>query len=95
MDCRRIIFSGHAIRQMFEREISRDDVHRVIADGRAIAEYPDDMPYPSQLLLGMAHDRPIHVVLAYDDQTHCGYVVTVYVADPELWSDDFTTRRDR
>ena len=38
---------------------------------------------------------PIHVVLAYDEQTRCGYVVTVYVADPELWSDDFTTRRDR
>ncbi len=95
MDCRRVIFSGHAIRQMFEREISRNDVCRVIADERIIAEYPDDRPYPSWLLLGMLHGRPIHVVLAYDDQTRCGYVVTVYVANPELWSDDFTIRRDR
>lgn len=38
MDCKRVVFSGHAIQRMFERAISRDDVLAVIAQGETIAE---------------------------------------------------------
>ena len=95
MKCRQVIFTGHAVRQMFEREIGPDDVRTVIAEGRAIAEYPDDRPYASRLLLGVVGGRPLHVVLAYDESTETGCVVTAYIPNPELWSDDFTTRRDQ
>ena len=65
MDCKRVVFSGHAIQRMFERGIGRDDALAVIAQGETIAEYADDKPYPSRLFLGSAGARPLHVVLAY------------------------------
>jgi len=34
-------------------------------------------------------------VLAYDSTTLTGIVVTVYIPDTGLWTDDFRTRRDR
>jgi hypothetical protein len=52
MNCTRVVFTGHAIQRMFERAISRDDVLAVIEQGEAIAEYTDDKPHPSRLLLG-------------------------------------------
>ena len=30
MDCKNIIFTGHAIRQMFQREIAKDDVREIV-----------------------------------------------------------------
>ena len=95
MDYQQIVFSGHAVRQMFAREISVEDVRMVITAGATIAEYPDDEPYPSCLLSGVVRERTIHVVLAYDSETLTGIVVTAYIPDPGFWSSDFRTRRDR
>jgi hypothetical protein len=58
-----------------------------------IASYPDDAPYPSVLVLGFDHGRPVHVVVARDAGAALCHIVTVYRSDPELWSDDFKTRR--
>ena len=80
---------------MFAREIRTEEIRFVIENGEAIEQYPEDRPYPSHLLLGMVQGRPIHVVLAYDPESQIGYVVTTYIPDPELWSDDFRSRRDR
>ena len=57
-----------------------------------IADYLDDKPYPSTLLLGFINGGPVHVVIARDDQTADCYVVTVYVPDSKLWNDDFRIR---
>ncbi len=46
-----LLFSGHALRQMFERAITSEDVRAVIEEGEVIGSYPDDRPYPSELLL--------------------------------------------
>ncbi len=78
---------------MFERSIAVDEVGTVIAQGELIKSYPDDRPYPSQLYLGVVRGRPIHVLLAYDIDTRTGYVVTAYIPNRSLWSDDFRTRR--
>jgi Domain of unknown function (DUF4258) len=93
MDCKRVVFSGHAIQRMFERTISRDDVLAVIAQGETIAEYPDDKPYPGRLLLGPLGSRPLHVVLASDEKVGLCIVVTVYEPNLEHWSGDFRTRK--
>ena len=87
------VFSGHALRQMFARSISADDIRTVIREGEVIASYPDDRPYPSELLLGFSTERPLHVILAYNEASRIAYVVTTYVPDPKLWSEDFKTRR--
>ena len=93
MDCKRVVFSGHAIQRMFERGISRDDVLAVIAQGETIAEYADDKPYPSRLLLGSVETKPLHVVLASDEAAGLCIVVTVYEPALEHWNSDFRTRK--
>ena len=95
MDCKRVVFSGHAIQRMFERGIGRDDVLAVIAQGETIAEYADDKPYPGRLLLGSVEAKPLHVVLAFDDAVGLCIVVTVYEPTLEHWSGDFRTRKMR
>lgn len=83
------IFRVHALKRMFERAVSVDEVKAVLGSGETIAEYPDDTPYPSRLTLGRVGRRPLHVVAAYnaaDDET---IVITVYEPDPAEWSPDF------
>ncbi len=66
----------------------------VVAYGEVIEENPDDTPFPSYLLLDFVEEgRPIHVVFSYDESTETGYVVTAYIPDPKLWTNDFRTRR--
>ena len=89
-----LVFSGHALRQMFARSITTEELRAVVDEGEVIAAYPDDRPYPSELLLGFRDRSPVHVVLAYDEATRSGYVVTAYVPDPKLWSEDYKTRRN-
>ncbi|WP_414576423.1 DUF4258 domain-containing protein [Anabaena sp. CCY 9402-a] len=50
-------------------------------------------PFPSYLLFDFAAGKPIHVVFSYDESTDTGYVVTAYIPDPNIWSNDFKTRR--
>ncbi len=46
----KVIFSRHAISQMFDRGISVDDIEKTITHGEIIEAYPDDKPYPSRLM---------------------------------------------
>jgi hypothetical protein len=39
------------------------------------------------------NDRPIHVVLAVNEEENMGIVVTAYQPDPSLWGDNFRRRR--
>jgi hypothetical protein len=93
MDGQNIVFSRHAIQQMFLRRISKRDVQAVVAYGEVIEENPDNTPFPSYVLLDFVEGRPIHVVFSYDESTDTGYVVTAYIPDPKLWTNDFRTRR--
>jgi hypothetical protein len=93
MDCASVLFSGHALRRMFERGLSRDAVLETIAHGDEIATYPDDHPYPSCLMLSFVGQAPIHVVVAREPGTRICFVVTSYRPDRNLWSNDFRTRR--
>ena len=93
MDCEHVFFSSHAIKRMFERKISRDDVLEIIHNGEVIADYPDDQPYPSSLLLAFVGDRALHLVLAVDHSTNACYVITTYDPDPSLWEPNFKRRR--
>ena len=95
MRCDRVIFSGHAIQRMFQRGVGRDDVTAVISSGETIAEYPDDHPYPSRLLLGFIKSRPVHVVVAWDRGTGTCTIVTAYEPPPEQWDPEFRKRREQ
>ncbi|MBI2894254.1 MAG: DUF4258 domain-containing protein [Deltaproteobacteria bacterium] len=92
MNCSELIFTGHALTKMFARGIPPEEVRGVLGDGETIAEYPDDKPHPSRLLLGTVHGRVLHVVVARDDATQRCYVITVYEPEHTKWSPDFKRR---
>ena len=91
----RLIFRQHAVRRMFERGISTDDVRAALDAGRVIENYPDDTPYPSCLMLGYAGNRPLHVVYADNESDGERVIVTVYEPDPALWLVDLSTRKPK
>jgi hypothetical protein len=78
---------------MFERRISEDDVHHVLNTGEIVEDYPNDTPYPSQLLLGWSEDRPLHLVVANDAADNERIVITVYEPDSGHWEPDFKRRK--
>lgn len=93
MDCAGLHFSRHAFERMFQRGIDPDAMAQLLATGEVIAEYPDDQPFPSTLLLGFHADLPVHAVVARDSVTgHC-HLVTVYRPDPAIWDETFKKRR--
>ena len=93
MEYRSIDFSAHAIKRMFERQISTDAVISVVKHGEVIAEYKDDQPYPSFLLLGFFTDAPLHVVVGVNPESNDARVITVYAPEHNLWSEDYKTRK--
>ena len=88
------LFSVHVCKRMAERGFSPDTIKNIIKNGVIIKEYPDDTPYPSRLILGYDGNRPIHVVSAYDQNDDIEYIITVYEPNTQLWTSDFTKRRD-
>ena len=78
---------------MFERQIERSVVESVIQSGTTIESYPEDTPYPSRLVLGWDHDRPVHVVVADNLQAEETIVITVYQPDPMRWNSGFSRRQ--
>ncbi|MDO8689959.1 MAG: DUF4258 domain-containing protein [Dehalococcoidia bacterium] len=93
MEARSLVFRTHAIRRMFQRGISREDVRHVLSTGETIEEYPDDAPYPSRLLLGWRGSRPLHVVVADNVEVGEAIVVTVYEPDSGQWNAGFRRKK--
>ncbi|MBI5116193.1 DUF4258 domain-containing protein, partial [Candidatus Poribacteria bacterium] len=75
------------------RRVEKNEVRAVINTGQIIAEYPNDNPFPSCLMLATVRGRPLHVVVAVANKNRRCHIVTIYVPDPAKWSDDFKTRR--
>ncbi|TBW55211.1 DUF4258 domain-containing protein [Marinobacter halodurans] len=91
--CSSVSYTGHALRRMFERGLSSEEVVYVIQAGDMIMDYPDDRPYPSQLRLGWVNNRAIHVVVAQETESCACYVITAYYPTQDVWSEDFKSRR--
>ncbi|MCW3111046.1 MAG: hypothetical protein JWQ09_5552 [Segetibacter sp.] len=77
---------------MFERNIQPEDVIDAVRMGEVIMEYTDDKPYPSYLILKFVHNRPIHIVVARNDENGFCFVITVYQPTSKLWSTDFKNK---
>jgi hypothetical protein len=91
----KVAFRVHALRRMFERQISEAAVIQVLDTGETIEHYSDDTPYPSRLVLGWSEARPIHVVVADDVAAELRIVITVYQPDPWEWEPGFRRRKKR
>ncbi len=93
MKCKSFNFTRHAIEQMFSRKISDDEVKNTIRKGEIIQSYPGDNPYPSYLIFHYIKERPLHTVVAVNNDLKECIVVTVYEPSLQVWKDDFKTRR--
>ena len=83
----------HALERMLERGISRREVTDALLTGEVIEDYPSDHPYPSFLVYGNPGGKPLHVVVAYDQEHEMLYIITAYCPDTLHFLDDYRTRR--
>jgi hypothetical protein len=90
-----IQWERHVLERLITRNISRNEVLRVLRIGECIEDYPDDYPYPSALFLGWSQDKPLHVVAALDETVPEIHVITVYEPDLDHFEADFRTRRKK
>ena len=89
-----IAITEHARIRLYERHISIDDIVKGISSGEIINQYEDDKPLPSCLILGFyVKTQYIHIVVSCD--TDFIYLITAYFPDPEIWENDFKTRKGR
>lgn len=93
MTSAKLIFRGHALRRMFQRRVGIEEVRQVLATGETIESYPQDVPYPSRLVLGWRANRPLHVVVADNREAEEIIIITVYEPDAALWDADFKRRK--
>ncbi len=88
-----IVWTEHVALRLRERGIKRADVISCIQGGEIIEQYPDDMPFPSCLMLGDAvNGKPLHVVCAHDPGVSC-CMITAYYPSPDKWEPDNKTRK--
>ncbi len=89
-----IAITEHARIRLYERRISIDDIVNGINTGEIIKQYPDDKPLPSCLILGFSvKSEYIHIVVSCDKDFI--YLITAYFPDPDMWENDFKTRKER
>lgn len=89
--CLDFSISMHALKAMIQRNILVDEVLEIVNNGEVIAEYLNDKPYPSYLMLHFINERPLHIVVAQEENGNC-IVVTAYQPKQELWNNKFTKK---
>lgn len=90
----RIAITEHARLRLIERGITVEDIIRCIASGEIIAQYEDDKPFPSCLILGQTvNNKYVHAVVSHDSEFI--YLITAYFPDARIWEPDYKTRKER
>lgn len=88
-----IAVTEHARIRLYERKILIEDIINGIETGEIIKQYEDDKPLPSCLILGFSiKSEYIHIVVSCD--MNFIYLITAYFPSPEVWENDFKTRKE-
>jgi hypothetical protein len=77
---------------MAQRGFEPEDIRSTIVNGTIIEEYPEDVPYPSFLVILWQGQRPVHLVAANNNADGETIIITVYEPDPQKWNSGFTRR---
>ncbi len=86
----------HATMQRLERNISIEDIKRVLLNGKIIENVPKSKPYPSCLVLGwLRTGDPLHVKCSMGTKEPRLRIVTVYEPSDEEWKPDYKTRKKK
>jgi len=90
----KIAYRLHASERMFSRDINSKDVEYLLQQGEIIERYDDDYPLPSLLINGCTtNNRPLHLVVAIDENEKQLIIVTVYEPNPITWLNNFSRRK--
>lgn len=92
---KKMIYRLHAVRRMFERDISEEAIRDILRDGLVIQEYLEDKPYPSYLVAGRFENVNLHVVVSINNEDLTTIVITAYIPDLDEWEPGFTVRRKK
>jgi Domain of unknown function (DUF4258) len=84
----------HVFQRMLERNITRENVKEVIAKGEMIEYNKNDKPFPSALFLKIINNRPIHVVVAYDEKQNT-HIITTYEPTLDIFEGDYKKRKKK
>jgi hypothetical protein len=90
---RAFLFRVHAVQRMFERNVSIKWVKDAVNNGRTVEDYSSEMPEPARLILGFQGNRPFHVVVSENQETHQTTIITVYLPDADQWNQSFKRRK--
>jgi len=88
-----IFYTNHAVKQMFQRNISTAEVESALQKGEIIMNYPDDKPSPSKLLFSTVDSRPLHIVFSFDNETQTTIIITAYEPSSDIWENNFVPRK--
>jgi len=85
----------HAERERQDDRITMTELEAALRSCEVIEDYPEDVRGHSCLVLGLADERPIHVVCAIKDAPRDLLLITMYDPSrrPEKWEADFRQRR--
>ena len=89
----KVLYTNHAVKQMFSRNISVTEEADVLENGNVVIDYLDDKPFPSKLLFSKVNSRLLHVVCSYDSEKSVIIIITVYEPSADLWENDYKTRK--
>ena len=73
----RIEWKKHALKRMIERGISSQEVLDAIGGCEIIETYKDDKPFPSHQILSYSGNKPLHVVLALNENDGMVFIITM------------------
>jgi Domain of unknown function (DUF4258) len=93
------LLTNHARQEMEAEPLGRivmDEILAALDSGEIIEEYPEDVPYPSCLVLGYTRERrALHIVCAPVREESRLIIITVYQPDPTRWEADWQRRKSR
>lgn len=90
----RIRLKKHAFIRCIERRIKMYEIEEALLNSEIIASYPEDNPLKSYLIIDITQNkRPIHLVVATDDDTQHILIITAYEPDITKWNDSLTERK--
>lgn len=92
----RIALKRHMVLRMHQREIKVDEVKEVLISSQIVEEYATDKPLPSTLVLGYtSKKRPLHVVVAIEENEKLVWTITAYEPTMDEWEKGFHKRRKK
>ncbi len=90
----KIALKKHCLLRMQQRKISADELQDALKCAEVVEYYEDDRPFSSALVLGYtAAGRPLHSVVALDQDGDMLWIVTMYEPTTLNWINGFRQRR--